>query len=104
MRSQVGCCWSGAGIEWVFERQNDLTIARKLYRTIAKEYPGRVVIAAHSRIPVEASDTDMVSQLKPRRTSLVLMPKEPLRYYGVAVAVGLALGFALSLFGIVLIR
>jgi hypothetical protein len=46
----------------------------------------------------------MVSRLKPRRTSLVLMPKEPFRYYVVAVAVGLALGFALSLFGVVLIR
>ena len=34
----------GAGIERVFERQDDLTIARKLYRTIAKEYPDRVVM------------------------------------------------------------
>ena len=34
----------GAGIEWVFERQDDLTIARKLYRTIAKKYPDRVVM------------------------------------------------------------
>ena len=34
----------GAGIERVFERQDDLTIARKLYQTIAKEYPDRVVM------------------------------------------------------------
>ena len=34
----------GAGIERVFERQDDLTIARKLYRTIAKEHPDRVVM------------------------------------------------------------
>ena len=34
----------GAGIERVFARQDDLTIARKLYRTIAKEYPDRVVM------------------------------------------------------------
>jgi len=34
----------GAGIERVFERQDDLTIARNLYRTIAKEYPDRVVM------------------------------------------------------------
>ena len=34
----------GAGIERVFERQVDLTIARKLYRTIAKEHPDRVVM------------------------------------------------------------
>jgi hypothetical protein len=33
-----------AGIERVFERQDDLAIARKLYRTIAMEYPGRVVM------------------------------------------------------------
>jgi hypothetical protein len=32
------------GIERVFERQDDLAIARKLYRTIATEYPGRVVM------------------------------------------------------------
>jgi hypothetical protein len=31
-------------IERVFERQDDLAIARKLYRTIATEYPGRVVM------------------------------------------------------------
>jgi hypothetical protein len=42
----------------------------------------------------------MVSQLKPR-TSLELAPKPPLRYYAVAAAVGLALGFGLS-FGILL--
>ena len=35
----------GAGIERVFERQDDLTIARKLYRTIAKEHPDRVVMS-----------------------------------------------------------
>jgi hypothetical protein len=34
----------GAGIERVFERQDDLTSARNLYRTIAKEYPDRVVM------------------------------------------------------------
>jgi hypothetical protein len=33
-----------AGIERVFERQDDLAIARNLYRTIAKEYPDRVVM------------------------------------------------------------
>lgn len=32
------------GIERVFERQDDLAIARQLYRTIATEYPGRVVM------------------------------------------------------------
>jgi hypothetical protein len=32
------------GIERVFERQDDLAIAHKLYRTIAAEYPGRVVM------------------------------------------------------------
>jgi hypothetical protein len=32
------------GIERVFERQDDLAIAHKLYRTIATEYPGRVVM------------------------------------------------------------
>lgn len=32
------------GIERVFERQDDLAIARKLYRRIATEYPGRVVM------------------------------------------------------------
>jgi hypothetical protein len=46
----------------------------------------------------------MVSQLKRRRTSLVLMPNEPFQTYVVAVAVGLALGFTLALFGFVLIR
>jgi hypothetical protein len=34
----------GAGIERVFERQDDLIIARNLYLTIAKEYPDRVVM------------------------------------------------------------
>jgi hypothetical protein len=34
----------GAGIERVFERQDDLITARNLYRTIAKEYPDRVVM------------------------------------------------------------
>jgi len=34
----------GAGIERVFERQDDLALARKLYRTIATEYPDRVVM------------------------------------------------------------
>jgi hypothetical protein len=32
------------GIERVFERQDDLAIARKLYQTIATEYPGRDVM------------------------------------------------------------
>jgi hypothetical protein len=32
------------GIERVFERQDDLAIAHKLYRTIAAEFPGRVVM------------------------------------------------------------
>ena len=36
--------WEDTGIERVFERQDDLAIAHKLYRTIATEYPGRVVM------------------------------------------------------------
>lgn len=46
----------GAGIERVFERQDDLTIARKLYRTIAKEYPDRVVMLCDGARVLARSD------------------------------------------------
>ncbi|MGC2075080.1 MAG: hypothetical protein WA728_03410, partial [Xanthobacteraceae bacterium] len=46
----------GAGIERVFERQDDLTIARKLYRTISKEYPDRVVMLCDGASVLARSD------------------------------------------------
>ena len=33
-----------AGIERVFERQDDLAIARKLYRILANEHPDRLIM------------------------------------------------------------
>jgi hypothetical protein len=45
-----------AGIERVFERQDDLAIARKLYRTIATEYPGRLVMLCNRACVLARSD------------------------------------------------
>jgi hypothetical protein len=44
------------GIERVFERQDDLAIARKLYRTIATEYPGRLVMLCNHPSVLARSD------------------------------------------------
>jgi hypothetical protein len=46
------------GIERVFERQDDLAIARKLYRTIATEYPGRVVMLCDRARVLARSDRE----------------------------------------------
>jgi hypothetical protein len=45
-----------AGIERVFERQDDLAIAHKLYRTIATEYPGRLVMLCNRACVLARSD------------------------------------------------
>jgi hypothetical protein len=60
------------GIERVFERQDELAIARKLYRTIATEYPGRVVMLCDRARVLARSDRGTLpgsSEFNPRGRS-----------------------------------
>jgi hypothetical protein len=51
-----------AGIERVFERQDDLAIARKLYGILANEYPGRLVMLCdRARVLARSDRPDTMS-------------------------------------------